>query len=246
MFGGMTKETKNGGGSTNDLFSFDLTKNYWQFIKAKPKDGDRRNLPIPREEHTAVLYEDYIVIFGGFVGGEGAWEEAGHRVKRTNEMFSYSTADNTWERLKVKGKKPCPRSGHSAVQRIKHQGEFQWQEQMFVFGGKNGTDAKLNDLWQFDFARKSGTWTEIKADNPPPPRSGHSASIYKDRYMVIFGGIAEVTKELNDMYLFDFNEEKWICLFRPLPSPQKLKSYDNRNASTITDYMMKSFETGSN
>ena len=71
MYGGRTPETKFGGGSTSDLFSLDLTKNYWQYIKAKPKDGKPTNLPVSREEHSAVLNEDNIVVFGGFVGDEG-------------------------------------------------------------------------------------------------------------------------------------------------------------------------------
>jgi hypothetical protein len=39
--------------------------------------------------------------------------------------------------------------------------------------------------------------------------------------MIIYGGIYEVTKELNDMHIFDLNEEKWLCLFEELMSPIK-------------------------
>ena len=39
-------------------------------------------------------------------------------------------------------------------------------------------------------------------------RSGHSTTIYGDR-MVVFGGIYEVTRELNDTYVFDFGTMKW-------------------------------------
>lgn len=51
-------------------------------------------------------------------------------------------------------------------------------------------------------------------------RSGHSAQIYND-YMLIYGGIFEVTKELNDMHVFDFKNEKWLCLFEEIHSPLK-------------------------
>jgi hypothetical protein len=37
--------------------------------------------------------------------------------------------------------------------------------------------------------------------------------------MVIFGGYFEVTKELNDLYIFDFVEEKWIQIFLEANSP---------------------------
>ena len=43
-------------------------------------------------------------------------------------------------------------------------------------------------------------------------RSGHSAIMYEG-YICIFGGIYEVTKELNDFHLYDIANNRWICLF---------------------------------
>jgi hypothetical protein len=37
--------------------------------------------------------------------------------------------------------------------------------------------------------------------------------------MVIFGGFYEITKELNDLYLFDFINEIWIPIFVEEISP---------------------------
>ena len=37
--------------------------------------------------------------------------------------------------------------------------------------------------------------------------------------MVIFGGIYEITKELNDLYMFDFAKRKWITVFEESNSP---------------------------
>ena len=34
--------------------------------------------------------------------------------------------------------------------------------------------------------------------------------------MVVFGGIFEVTKELNDMLIFDFAAKKWSVLFEEI------------------------------
>jgi N-acetylneuraminic acid mutarotase len=43
-------------------------------------------------------------------------------------------------------------------------------------------------------------------------RCGHSATIYND-YLVVFGGIYEITKELNDCFVFDLETRVWtkIC-----------------------------------
>lgn len=43
----------------------------------------------------------------------------------------------------------------------------------------------------------------------PLARSGHSAAVYKD-FMLVFGGIHEVTKELDDMLIYDFKNNWWI------------------------------------
>lgn len=40
--------------------------------------------------------------------------------------------------------------------------------------------------------------------------------------MIIYGGIYEVTKELNDMFVFDLRKEKWVCLFEELNSPKRM------------------------
>ena len=91
---------------------------------------------------------------------------------------------------------------------------------MYIFGGKDDDNNKLNDTWKFNF--KSFSWTQISGfDEPPLPRSGHAAQVYKDRYMIIYGGIFFVTRELNDLHIFDMQKEKWMCLFEELNSPAK-------------------------
>ena len=92
--------------------------------------------------------------------------------------------------------KPCARSGHSAV-------FYQPKKQMYIFGGKDSSSQKLNDLWVFDFTTSS--WTQIQPSKGkwPEQRSGHSACLY-EHYMFLFGGIFEVTKELNDVQAFNF------------------------------------------
>lgn len=37
--------------------------------------------------------------------------------------------------------------------------------------------------------------------------------------MVVFGGIYEITKELNDLHLFDFTKKRWVTLFEESYSP---------------------------
>ena len=91
---------------------------------------------------------------------------------------------------------------------------------MYIFGGKDEENNKLNDLWSLDLI--TFQWTELKPFDGilPLARSGHACDIYEN-YMLMFGGIYEITKELNDFMMYDFKANKWITLFEEAVSPTK-------------------------
>ena len=102
------------------------------------------------------------------------------------------------------GPEPAPRAGHSAAI------HGNW---MYVLGGKGEENTKFNDFWKFDLERK--VWEEIRVDDEltvPVARSGHSAVVYID-YIIMFGGIFEITRELNDVHVFDIKRNHWVVLF---------------------------------
>jgi Galactose oxidase, central domain len=102
---------------------------------------------------------------------------------------------------------------------------------MYVFGGKDNDNNKLNDLWKLDLITYK--WQIIiPADKcRPRERSGHSCDIIEN-YMVIFGGIYEITKELNDLHLYDFRKNKWITVCEESHSPVRGSSpYGNEETS---------------
>lgn len=41
--------------------------------------------------------------------------------------------------------------------------------------------------------------------------------------MIIFGGIFDVTQELNDMHIYDLAKQKWVSFFEEMMSPVKKK-----------------------
>lgn len=72
-----------------------------------------------------------MIIFGGFVRGV-----------RTSEMYRYYFKENRWEYVEYQGRKQPPkRAGHSMVV---------LNDSLFVFGGKDEDNYKLNDLWEFN------------------------------------------------------------------------------------------------
>ena len=78
------------------------------------------------------------------------------------------------------------------------------------------------------------------------PRSGHSAVLY-DGYICIFGGIFEVTKELNDLQLYDIANNRWICLFsetnEPVSSSSPTKAMAAGNSSPLFRRSLKNGES---
>ena len=78
-------------------------------------------------------------------------------------------------------------------------------EQIAMYGGSNDESEKMCDLWFFDL--KSNKWNKVDQKFPsemdqPGPRSGHSIT-HSGNYLIVFGGIFEVTNELNDIFRFD-------------------------------------------
>ena len=63
---------------------------------------------------------------------------------------------------------------------------------------------KMSDMWELDLSTEAFKELEIAHDSfTPSGRSGHSSNIYNEK-LYIFGGILELTKEINEMLLFNF------------------------------------------
>jgi N-acetylneuraminic acid mutarotase len=92
------------------------------------------------------MWGDKMVIYGGFVEGY-----------RSSETIMYDFKTRKWENVEPKSNViPEPRAGHSCSI---------YNDGLYVFGGKDDDNNKLNDLWCFDL--KSYIWKEIKVENPP-------------------------------------------------------------------------------
>ena len=107
LFGGSNSAIEN-----KNLYTLDFKQYKWEIFNTR---GD---VPFSRDEHSAVIYESSMVIFGGFVKGE-----------RVNEVYKYYFKENRWEKVRPIGsKQPAPRAGHSCILS---------DEKMIIFGGKD-------------------------------------------------------------------------------------------------------------
>ena len=170
----------------------------WDTVGTSAADGT----PTQIDEHTCCKMDNKVVVFGGFNDGE-----------RTNDVHIFDTDACQWTKrspVDANAPAPKPRAGHSATL---HEGI------LYIFGGKDDENLKLNDIWKFDIEQRE--WTELEPSNSqqaPTQRAGHSALLYQG-YICIFGGIFEVTKELNDFHLYDIENNRWICLFSEKVEP---------------------------
>ena len=114
------------------------------------------------------------------------------------------------------GEHPSKRWGHSVVLH---------NNNMIIFGGRH-SQRILSNIYSLDFTTL--LWSKIDpTGNSPPARDSHSAIIYKDSDMIIFGGNGTAGK-LNDLWNFNFLDKKWSKISSlgiiPLPRDGHLTS----------------------
>lgn len=149
-----------------------------------------------------VLVGSKVVMLCGYNGVKGQF---------LNSVYEYDIDSNTLTVLyaEAEGDKsksifriyagPIPRANCSAAS--------DGADAIYLFGG-NQSDNRLNDLWRFDLSSKHYSQVEDKEELRPVVRSGHTVNFY-DGKLYIFGGIHEVTWELDDLHIYDLKVESF-------------------------------------
>jgi N-acetylneuraminic acid mutarotase len=121
--------------SNNSFFFLDLKTFKWEVIKERAFQGNPENIPSSADEHSAVVLNDNMILFGGFFNGE-----------RINETYIFNFSNNEWRKVNTVGtERPCPRAGHASIIYSNQESDY-----MYVFGGKGEDNDKMNDLWRLD------------------------------------------------------------------------------------------------
>jgi N-acetylneuraminic acid mutarotase len=91
-------------------------------------------------------------------------------------------------------------------------------QNIYAFGGKN-EDTRFNDLWKFNL--KNYKYERMEDDgNVPAVRNGHTMDFFNDR-LYIFGGIHDITWELDDLHIYHLIKKTWTTLEQD--SPRKIE-----------------------
>lgn len=185
-----------------DMWRYSFTNESWEEVRVKDAPS--------KTEHTAVIYDDKLWLFGGYSGSYF-----------TNSLWSFDFKELKWNEVSTIGEVPSYRSAHIAVVH---------QDKMYIFGGWNGVNQN-NDLYSFEF--KTSSWTKIQSKGPiPAARCSHTAvSSDSLNKMIIFGGYGGKSKKyLSDICFFDYATETWET-FESLPSPRsrmRMVEWNNR------------------
>ncbi|CAL8080714.1 unnamed protein product [Orchesella dallaii] len=172
-----------------------------------------------RVNHAAVVVGHTIYSFGGYCTDEnysiqrpidvhilqpGRNDQTACRV-----LYRFDTKTLAWSKPEVSGSVPGARDGHSAVI-IRHK--------MYIFGGYEEEIGLFSqDVYALDL--NTLEWTFVPAAGTPPFfRDFHTATVYLDRYMLIFGGRGDQhgpfhtrsEKYCNVLVYFDCERQEWV------------------------------------
>lgn len=205
------------GGKTyvyNELYRYNVNKNEWKQYTSPCK-------PAPRCSHQAVVYKNYMYIFGGEFTSVSQ-----SQFYHYKDVWRLNLDTNQWEQIQTKSG-PSPRSGHRMVL---------YKNFLVMFGGfydNNTGDTKyFNDMYKFDLDNLQWKMVaNLSSAQSPTPRSGVQMVVYGDS-LFVYGGYSKVKSSIkgiaergvvhNEMWRFDLRSEKWELIKKSgaAPSPR--------------------------
>ncbi|XP_066023971.1 multiple epidermal growth factor-like domains protein 8 [Pocillopora verrucosa] len=179
----------------DDLLQFNFTSSQWSEVLAgSPK-------PVGRFSHSANLYLDSMVLFGGGL-------ENGNL---TNELWLYNITLGKWTELAVNDSgKPPPLAEHTGTI---------VDDELYIFGGRTLTDPFSSAMYSYSLPNQSG-WKRIsyrRGKEAHLRMLGHSAIYYADmRSLVIFGGFVpsmpRKSNQSNKLLVFHLDLHVWSTI----------------------------------
>jgi len=223
---------------SSDVFFYDTTRKSWLDVEKvgcptrspSPENGGVKIHvvgvpPTPRDKHTACMYKNKMIVFGGWgpnpngcIPHESYDEDIlNHRLGWNNEVHVLDLSrlhenEVTWSKPVIKGKAPAPRAAHSMCV---------FGNKGVVFGGrtKNG---RRNDTYvlNFDTWEWSGPLV-YKGNECPPERSWHSATKVHENSLFVFGGLGKdaphqgAGMSLGDAWTLNLDTMTWKAIEKP-------------------------------
>ncbi|GBB90553.1 hypothetical protein RclHR1_17540006 [Rhizophagus clarus] len=167
------------------------------------------NSPGLRRSHTASIVDNKMYILGGVVG---------NTPLGMNVIYAFDLINNIWEINTATGEIPLPRREFTSVVANK---------KIIIYGGTDVTRSILyGDVAVLD--TDSWTWSKQETANPPPNRSGHTATLVGANMIVAFGSIGSSMID-SSIYILNILDWSWDTQYVPtdLPSDDSYTTMKN-------------------
>ncbi|XP_051191962.1 acyl-CoA-binding domain-containing protein 4 [Lolium perenne] len=184
------------GRSLSDVQVFDFKTSKWSVLNPS-RDSSQFNIennagnqPFPPlVGHSLVKWKNNLLVVAG-----SSRATASNKVS----VWLIDVETNSWSAVDTHGKVPIARVGQS-VSLV--------GSRLVMFGGEDNKRRLLSDLHVLDL--ETMMWEEVTTEKGgPAPRYDHSAAVYADNYLLIFGGSSHSTC-FSDLYLLDLQSLEW-------------------------------------
>jgi len=149
--------------------------------------GVKGTAPQPRQNHTAVIIDHKMYVFGGTTTNK----------KVLGDMNVLDLESLTWSTAEPTGHPPSARYGHSCVV---------YQKLLLVFGGFDGSK-RLNDVYKYDTIKNVWIQPDVKGEKPDA-RSSHCAALLGNTRMDVYGGVIS-GKVTGNMFVLNLGNWTW-------------------------------------
>uniref|UniRef100_A0A7S2SJA3 BTB domain-containing protein n=1 Tax=Rhizochromulina marina TaxID=1034831 RepID=A0A7S2SJA3_9STRA len=157
----------------------------WRWTNVETSPETRHTLPCQRSLHATAVFEDKMLVFGGYDGSN-----------RVNDFYMFCFTTKDWRMIPPAGRLPSPRDRHVAVV---HENSF------YVFAGFDGS-SRTNDFHEYDFDLER--WEPVVVIGGPTPSPRHSmAAVVYNGSMYVFGGYDGSYR--SDFHAFNFSSGRW-------------------------------------
>lgn len=199
----------------SDLWQFDIQNCTWaRVLYAQPA---RPVAPVARAEHTAIVYGNRMIVFGGYDG-----------KKKLNDTYVYDFSTQEWSR-------PSAADTNAPSRRCKHTAVL-YKKRMYVLGGfqyNNGENYAMTDMHHLDL--ETFAWSAVlTCSDCPDALQGHKAVVCEDEMYVLGGKVRSSaaasasdtrTSGLNQaVFKYNFESYEWseVKVGGNAPPPRQL------------------------
>ncbi|KAL9646208.1 hypothetical protein ABK040_008081 [Willaertia magna] len=141
--------------------------------------------PEVRQGASSILYKDQIISFAGRINSDKSVKRKGRNL--INELWKGKLMKLNDNDIVIDWQLVSPDDDNSKIQKRHNHTSILWNNKMIIFGGSNN-DKYFNDIIEFDLTTDKFTKINMLSDEIPEPRHGHTAILYNNEYMIVFGG----------------------------------------------------------